>query len=72
MKVNFTSWLQGAYIQLAIASSLSKNSNYPQKPFELFNEEISEQQRAIDSEQAIRYRSKQIDEMLAKNKKAST
>lgn len=65
MKVNFTSWLNGAYIQSAVASAISKNVNYPNKPFELFgSDEISEQQRIIDSEEAIKMRSKQIDEML--------
>lgn len=64
MKVNFTAWLQGAYIQSAVASALSKNVQYPAKPFELFSEETSEEQKLIDSEEAIKKRSKQIDEML--------
>ena len=72
MKVNFTSWLQGAYMKSAIASALSKDAHYPNKPFDLFSDEISEEQRLIDSEEAIKRRSKQIDEMLSKNKKASS
>ena len=72
MKVNFTSWLQGAYIKASIASALSKGAHYPNKPFDLFSDEISGEQRLIDSEEAIKIRSKQIDEMLTKNKKASS
>lgn len=64
MKVNFTAWLQGAYIQSAVASALSKNVQYPAKPFELFSDELSGEQRLLDSEETIRKRSKQIDEML--------
>lgn len=64
MKVNFTAWLQGAYIQSAVASVLSKNVQYPNKPFDLFSDELSSEQRLIDSEETIRKRSKQIDEML--------
>ena len=64
MKVNFTAWLQGAYIQSAVASALSKNVQYPAKPFDLFSDELSNEQRLIDSEEAIKKRSKQIDEML--------
>lgn len=70
MKINFTAWLQGAYIQSAVASVLSKDAHYPKKPFELFSEEISEEQRQKESEDAIRMRSQQIDEMLAKKQKA--
>lgn len=64
MKVNLTAWLQGAYIQLAVASALSKNVQYPAKPFDLFSDKLSGEQRLIDSEEAIKKRSKQIDEML--------
>lgn len=69
MKVNFTAWLQGAYIQSAVASALSKNVQYPTKPFDLFSDETTDEQRRINSEEAIRKRSKQIDILLKKNKK---
>lgn len=71
MKVNFTAWINGVYIQSAIASVLSKEARFPQKPFEIFSEETSEEQKLIDNEEYIRKRSKQIDEMLTKNKKSS-
>ena len=64
MKVNFTAWINGVYIQSAVASVLSKNAHFPKKPFDLFSNEISEEQRIIESEEAIKRRSKQIDEML--------
>nr|DAM77428.1 MAG TPA: hypothetical protein [Caudoviricetes sp.] len=71
MKVNFTAWINGVYIQSAVASVLSKEAHFPQKPFEIFSEETSEEQKLIDNEEYIRKRSKQIDEMLTKNKKSS-
>lgn len=71
MKVNFTAWINGVYMQSAIASVLSKEARFPQKPFEIFSEETSEEQKLIDNEEYIRKRSKQIDEMLTKNKKSS-
>ena len=71
MKVNFTAWINGIYIQSAVASVLSKEARFPQKPFEIFSEETSEEQKLIDNEEYIRKRSKQIDEMLTKNKKSS-
>lgn len=73
MKVNFTAWINGVYIQSAVASVLSKNVHFPQKPFDLFETEtMTQQQKIYESEEAIKRRSKQIDEMLTKNKKTSS
>lgn len=30
---DYTLWLQGKYIQMAIASTMNKNAKYPPKPF---------------------------------------
>ncbi len=70
MKVNFTAWLQGAYIQTAVASVLSKDSHYPKKPFDLFSSELSPEEQQKEIKDAIRRRSQQIDAMLAKKQKA--
>lgn len=34
---NLQAWLDGLYVQNAVASVLSKSAKYPQKPFDLFN-----------------------------------
>lgn len=61
VKTNFKAWLQGVYIQNAVASVLSKNARYPSKPFD-----ISETERTDikNSENLIKERSKEIDTML--------
>lgn len=38
-QMNLESWLQGLYVQNAVASVLAKNAKYPKKPFDLFGKE---------------------------------
>ena len=70
-KVNASSWLHGVHIQSAVASLLCKNAPYPQKPFDLFGADIPKDLRIQSNEETIKKRSKQIDEILAKNKQSS-
>lgn len=35
-QMNLEGWLDGLYIQNAIASVMSKNAKYPKKPFDMF------------------------------------
>lgn len=61
IKINFKSWLQGVYIQNAVASVLSKNARYPSKPFDISETEKTD---IKNSEELIKERSKEIDKML--------
>lgn len=68
-KVDAESWLQGRYIQFAVASCFPKGPQYPAQPLGVFNVEedkpMSVEQRIIsDTEKAIRERSAKIDKML--------
>jgi len=59
IKTNFKAWLEGIYIQNAVASVFSKGHSYPSKPFDLY-------ENKDDSEKIIKKRSEQISEMLKK------
>ena len=59
--MNLEAWLNGLYNQNAVASVLSKNANYPTKPFEIFGkqkkktpEEEAEEFRFYAEQMAIR------------------
>lgn len=64
IKTNFKAWLEGLYIQNAIASVLSKNCRYPQKPFEMTDIEENPEDKLKSSEEMIKERSKIIHQML--------
>lgn len=38
-RLNLTAWVNGVYIQHAIASCFSKGAKYPQKPLDIFGTE---------------------------------
>ncbi len=61
IKTNFKAWLQGVYIQNAVASVLSKNARYPSKPFDISE---SGNENIKNSEELIKERSREIDKML--------
>lgn len=65
IKTNFKAWLSGIYIQNAIASVLAKGHSYPSKPFEL-HENKSDENSLKSSENAIKERSKIINQMVNK------
>lgn len=67
IKTNFNAWLEGVYIQNAIASVFSKNSKYPQKPFDISEKEELQETDFKNSEEEIKQRSKAIHQMLNKN-----
>lgn len=69
MKTNISAWINGIYIQNAVASALSKDCHYPQKPLEMFQNagENAEKARAQSVEEQIRARSRKIDVLLGKN-----
>lgn len=66
LKINFKAWLNGVYIQNAIASVFSKNHHYPQKPFEMLDTEENSEDKLKSSEEAIKERSRIIHQMLNK------
>lgn len=39
---NFNAWLSGMYISAAIANCFSKNSHYPEEPYEIFKDDQKE------------------------------
>ena len=43
---NFQCWMTGIYFTHALACAFSQNSSYPEAPFELFPEKISEEERS--------------------------
>ncbi len=63
IKTNFKAWLQGVYIQNAVASVLSKNARYPSKPFDI--SKSGSDDNVKNSEDFIKERSKEIDKMLS-------
>lgn len=70
-KVTTLAWLQGQYVMAAIGASLS-DGKYPEKPLEIFKSsnkalsaEEERKQKLIENENAIRERSKKIDELLS-------
>jgi hypothetical protein len=51
---NLSSWLNGLYIQNAVASIFSKGAKYPQKPFDLFGvQKKSAEQEGMDFERYV-------------------
>lgn len=38
-RINLTAWLNGVYVQHAVASCFSKGAKYPQKPLDIFGTE---------------------------------
>jgi len=71
-QVNVSAWLQGQYVLAAIGSCLPDGCHYPEKPLEIFkssNKSLSAEeerkQKLIENENAIRERSKKIDELLS-------
>jgi len=38
-RLNLTAWVNGVYIQHAVASCFSKSAKYPQKPLDIFGTE---------------------------------
>ena len=45
-EINFQCWRTGIYFTHALACAFSQNSSYPEAPFELFPEKISEEERS--------------------------
>ena len=70
-KINVSSWLHGVHIQSAVAFVLCKNTQYPKKTFDLFSADMPEKQKIQSSEDAMKKRSKQINEILARNEQYS-
>ena len=66
IKTNFSAWLNGVYIQNAIASVFSKNCRYPQKPFEMTSTDENSEDKLKSSEETIKERSKIIHQMINK------
>lgn len=66
IKTNFSAWLNGVYIQNAIASVFSKNCRYPQKPFEMTSTDKNSEDKLQSSEEAIKEQSKIIHQMINK------
>lgn len=46
--MNLEAWIKGLYNQHAVASVLSKNAKYPQKPFDLFSTKKKTAQEEAD------------------------
>lgn len=42
---NVNAWLNGIYMSYAIASCFGKNSQYPSEPINVYNDEMSQQER---------------------------
>ena len=71
-QVNFQGWLTGLYVSHAIGSVLSEISKYPEKPIDLFGDEISEEERLrMDAELFAAYADeynkqmkKEVDEVV--------
>ena len=40
-RLNLTAWVNGVYIQHAVASCFSKGAKYPQKPLDIFGTEAN-------------------------------
>lgn len=38
-RINLTAWVNGVYVQHAVASCFAKNAKYPQKPLDIFGTE---------------------------------
>jgi hypothetical protein len=67
-RMNLEAWIFGLYNQHAVASVLSKNAKYPQKPLEIFGtkkkspqEEADEFMRFMLQHNAIKSVSKEIE-----------
>lgn len=71
-QANFQGWLMGIYVSHAIGSVLSEISKYPEKPIDLFGDEISEEERLrMDAELFAAYADeynkqmkKEVDEVV--------
>lgn len=59
-KINNQLWLQGIYIQMAIASCLDKKAKYPKQPFPLTEkeQEQAKKQRVEKLKSALKAKSK--------------
>lgn len=44
-EINFEGWIVGVYITYALGCAFSQNSQYPEKPFDLFGESLSSEER---------------------------
>lgn len=44
-EINFQCWMTGIYFTHALGCAFSQNSQYPDAPFPLFSEEISQEER---------------------------
>lgn len=52
--MNLKAWLEGLYVQNAVASVLSKGAKYPKKPFELFGgKKKTAQEEGMDFERYV-------------------
>ncbi len=45
-EINFQCWLTGIYFTHSMACAFSQGSSYPEAPFELFAEQISEEEKS--------------------------
>jgi len=45
-KINFGGWIAGVYVTYALGCAFSQNSQYPERPFDLFKENLSSEERS--------------------------
>jgi hypothetical protein len=62
-QMNLEAWLDGLYVQNAVASVLAKNAKYPKKPFELFGAE----KKKTPEEEAEEFK-RYVEDMAIKRK----
>lgn len=67
-KIQYTAWLNGAYIRLAVASVLSKKSKYPKKPpgeqEQVQHIEVTEDMSEEEKNDALEKLTKNLEELF--------